>query len=156
MDVRIVGKEFSGIMPYETALKISSEKGLVLKELEQKNIQSQKVYVAVNEEKNKFESEKRLKKLQLQQKRNNEIKDIFFRQNISSHDLTTKINQCIKFGEKKIKVRLVLEIKGRQITRHEDYKYLILTFIDSVSHLFKNESDIKFDKNKYIILLIPK
>lgn len=155
MNVRIVGKEFSGIMSYEEAKTIAEEKGLTLKELIQKK-QDQKIYVAVNEEKENFEHDKKLKKLQLQQKRNNEIKEISFRQNISTNDLNTKINQCIKFGEKRIRVKLMLEIKGRQMSRHEDYKHLIETFIENVSHLYKKESEIKFDKNKYTILLIPK
>ena len=115
-NVRIVGNEIeSRIVSMQEARKIANSMELDLVEI-QGNIETPIVKIC-NYEKMVYELKKTAKKNKQQTK---PLKEIQLSVNIAKHDLETKANNARKFLEDGSKVRVILSMKGRELTRREE------------------------------------
>jgi len=86
----------------------------------------------------------------------NQIKEIQLSVNIASNDLKTKSNHARKFIEENKKVKVVLTMKGRELSRREENKKSILEFITMLEDVSVPESMPKDEGNRTIVILKPK
>lgn len=115
-EVRLVGDNIEpGIYSFSAAQNLASELGLDLVQ-----VSDEKIYPPVYRilDKKKYEYDQAKKKKANKQGRN-DLKEVGFTPNISSNDYQTKLNQCIKFLEKGMKVRAYVFFKGRTIIHPE-------------------------------------
>ena len=100
---------------------------------------------------NKFIYE--LKKNAKKNKQNTtQIKEIQLSVNIAKHDLETKAKQAIGFLNHGDKVKVVLTMRGRELTRRDENKKCILTFIEIIGENGIVES-LKDEGNKTIVII---
>lgn len=151
-DVRIVGEGIeSRIIPLKEALKIASEMGLDLIEINP-NAPTPIVRVA-SYDKMLYELKKTSKK---NKQHNKPLKEIQLSVNIAQHDLETKANQAKKFIDGGSKVKVVLTMKGRELARRDENKRSILEFITFLDEVAIPESIPKDEGNKTIVILKKK
>lgn len=81
-----------------------------------------------------------------------QVKEIQLSVNIALHDLETKAKQAINFLSKGDKVKVVLVMRGRELSRREENKRSILSFIEFVGENGVVES-MKDEGNKTIVIL---
>lgn len=81
-----------------------------------------------------------------------QVKEIQLSVNIAQHDLETKSKQAISFLNKGDKVKVVLVMRGRELTRREESKRSILNFIEFIGNEGVVES-MKDEGNKTIAIL---
>ena len=81
-----------------------------------------------------------------------QIKEIQLSVSIAQHDLETKAKQAINFLSKGDKVKVVLVMRGRELSRREENKRSILSFIEFVGENGVVES-MKDEGNKTIVIL---
>jgi translation initiation factor IF-3 len=81
-----------------------------------------------------------------------QVKEIQLTVNIASHDLETKAKQAINFLNHGDKVKVVLVMKGRELTRREENKRSINMFVELVNGFGTVESQ-KDEGNKTIVIL---
>ena len=84
-----------------------------------------------------------------------QVKEIQLSVNIAHHDLETKSKQAINFLNHGDKVKVVLVMRGRELTRREENKRSIETFIELVGEEGVVESR-KDEGNKTIVILKKK
>lgn len=133
-EVRLIYKEhkdsvsendFNKIVSWREAVSLANTKGLDLIEI---NSKTTPIIVRLADySKYLYELKKSMK-----QKANNKgttIKEIQLSVNISSHDLEIKANKAKEFLNKGNKVKIVLTMKGRELTRKEDSKKSFYEFI---------------------------
>ena len=100
---------------------------------------------------NKFIYE--LKKNAKKNKQNTtQIKEIQLSVNIAKHDLETKAKQAIGFLNHGDKVKVVLTMRGRELSRRDENKKCILTFIEIIGENGIVES-LKDEGNKTIVII---
>ena len=80
------------------------------------------------------------------------VKEIQLSVNIATNDLSTKANQANKFLDKGHKVKVVLSMRGRELSRRDDNKKVLLDFIEMVGELALVES-MKDEGNRTIVIL---
>ena len=107
----------------------------------------------------KYEKEKKAHKQKLQQKKV-ETKAIRLSVRISSHDFKFRVDQAVKFLEKKQKLKLELILKGRERQHPEKAEELLNEF---VAELNKNENinivreqDLTKQGGRFTMILINK
>jgi translation initiation factor IF-3 len=76
--------------------------------------------------------------------------------NIAKHDLETKANSARKFLEDGSKVRVILSMKGRELTRREENKKSILEFIVLLEDIAVPETTPRDEGNKTTVILKKK
>ena len=81
------------------------------------------------------------------------LKEIQLSVNIAKHDLETKANNAKKFIEDGSRVRVILAMKGRELSRREDNKKSILEFIVMMDDVAVPESTPKDEGNKTVVIL---
>lgn len=81
-----------------------------------------------------------------------QVKEIQLSVSIAQHDLETKAKQAINFLNKGDKVKVVLVMRGRELSRREENKRSILSFIEFVGENGVVES-MKDEGNKTIVIL---
>ena len=81
-----------------------------------------------------------------------QVKEIQLSVSIAQHDLETKAKQAINFLSKGDKVKVVLVMRGRELSRREENKRSILSFIEFVGENGVVES-MKDEGNKTIVIL---
>jgi translation initiation factor IF-3 len=81
------------------------------------------------------------------------LKEVQLSVNIADHDLQTKVNQAKKFIGEGSKVKVVLTMKGRELSRREDNKKSIYLFISGLEEVATPESMPKDEGNKTIVIL---
>jgi translation initiation factor IF-3 len=106
-----------------------------------------------NYEKMLYELKKAAKKNKQQAK---PLKEIQLSVNIAKHDLETKANNAKKFIEDGSRVRVILAMKGRELSRREDNKKSILEFIVMMDDVAVPESTPKDEGNKTVVILKKK
>ena len=84
------------------------------------------------------------------------LKEIQLSVNITEHDLQTKANNARKFIESGSKVKVILTMKGRELSRRDDNKRSILEFIVMLEDVAVPESQPRDDGNKTIVILKKK
>ena len=84
------------------------------------------------------------------------LKEIQLSTNIASNDLNIKANKARKFISDGDKVKVVLTMKGRELSRRDDSKKCIYEFIDMLSDVSVPEALPRDEGNKCIVMLKKK
>lgn len=116
-EVRLIdedGKQI-GIVPLQKALEIAEEKGLDLVEVAP--FAKPPVCRILDWGKYRYEQKKKEKQNKGKTK---EVKEIRISFRISQHDLENKLKNAKKFLEKNHKVKIILFLKGREITKNKE------------------------------------
>ena len=148
-NVRIVGEGIeSKVVTMSEARKIAEDMELDLVEIQGKS--DAPIVRVCNYEKMLYELKKAAKKNKQQVK---PLKEIQLSVNIAKHDLETKANNAKKFIEDGSRVRVILVMKGRELSRREDNKRSILEFIVMMDDVAVPESTPKDEGNKTVVIL---
>lgn len=151
-NVRIVGEGIeSKVIAMSEARKIAEDMELDLVEIQGKS--DVPIVRVCNYEKMLYELKKAAKKNKQQVK---PLKEIQLSVNIAKHDLETKANNAKKFIEDGSRVRVILVMKGRELSRREDNKRSILEFIVMMDDVAIPESAPKDEGNKTVVILKKK
>ncbi len=151
-NVRIVGEGIeSKVVAMSEARKIAEDMELDLVEIQGKS--DVPIVRVCNYEKMLYELKKAAKKNKQQVK---PLKEIQLSVNIAKHDLETKANNAKKFIEDGSRVRVILVMKGRELSRREDNKRSILEFIVMMDDVAIPESAPKDEGNKTVVILKKK
>jgi len=151
-NVRIVGNDIeSKIVPMSEARKIAESIDLDLVEIQGKL--DTPIIRICNYEKMIYELKKSAKKNKQVAK---PLKEIQLSVNIAKHDLETKANSARKFLEDGSKVRVILSMKGRELSRREENKKSILEFIVLLEDVAVPEAAPRDDGNKTSVILKKK
>lgn len=151
--VRIVGENVeSKIVPLAEAKRIADDMDLDLVEINSNN-GSVPIVKVVSYDKMLYELKKAAKK---NKQHGVKLKEIQLRVNIASHDLETKANQAKKFIDNGDKVKVILTMRGRELTRREENKKAILEFITLLDGVALPESMPKDEGNRTIVILKKK
>jgi translation initiation factor IF-3 len=113
-EVRLLGEdgEQLGIVPAAKARQLAADQGLDLVEISDKA--KPPVCRMMNYDKYRYE----LKKKQQEAKKKQtvvDVKEVKFRPKTEEHDLDFKIKNILKFVEKKSKVKITMQFRGREI-----------------------------------------
>ena len=121
-NVRIVGENIeSRVVSIFEARKLAESLGLDMIQISNGN--GVPIVKIANYEKMLYEQKKREKKSKQSTK---PIKEIRLTVNIASHDMETKLKQANKFISEGSKVKVVLTMKGRELSRREENKINIV------------------------------
>lgn len=94
------------------------------------------------------------KKLTKKKKHNTQdLKEVQLSTNIASNDLNTKVNRAKEFIEAGHKVKVVLTMRGRELSRREESKRSLLEFIVKMDEVALPESNLRDEGNKCIVIL---
>jgi translation initiation factor IF-3 len=148
-NVRIVGEGIeSKVVPMEEAREIAENMELDLVEIQGKlEIPILKI---CNYEKMLYE----LKKIAKKTKQNAKpLKEIQLSVSIAKHDLETKANNARKFIEEGSRVRVVLTMKGRELSRREENKKSLLEFIVMLEDVAVPEAIPRDEGNRTSVIL---
>lgn len=161
-EVRLIYKEhkdcasendFNKIVSWKEAVEISQNKQLDLIEI---NSKSKPIVVKLAEySKYLYELKKQLKQ---KNKNNTTIKEIQLTANISLHDLQIKANKAKEFITNGDKVKVVLNLKGRELLRREESKKSFFQFIEIMidSGIASFESAPRDEEKKSIVIFKKK
>lgn len=148
-NVRIVGEGIeSEIVPMSEARKRAEKMELDLVEIQGKL--DIPIIRICNYEKMLYELKKNAKKNKQQTK---PLKEIQLSVNIAKHDLETKANNARKFIEDGSRVRVILTMKGREMSRRDENKKSILEFIVLLEDVAIPEAAPKDEGNKTTVIL---
>lgn len=105
----------------------------------------------------KFLYEKKKKdKINKQNSKASELKEITIRPAIEDNDLQVKLKHARKFLEDGDKVKVVLKLKGRE-ARHSDANLEVLKkFVESLSDISKLEQGLKTERMLSMVILQPR
>lgn len=143
--------DFNEVMKVSKAKKIADSKGLDLIEINSKaNPPILKIY-----DYTKYIWE--LKQIEKRKKKNIvDTKEIQLSVNISKHDMETKAKHAKEFIAKGEKVRLVLTMRGRELSRREESSKSFYEFLDLMGDGISYDSAPKNDGNKVIAIIKKK
>lgn len=151
-NVRIVGEGIeSKVVSMFEARKIAEELELDLVDIQ--TTAEVPIIRICNYEKMLYNLKKAAKKNKQQSK---PLKEIQLSVNIAKHDLETKANTAKKFIEDGSKVKVILSMKGRELSRREENKKSILEFIVMMEDVAIPEGMLKDEGNKTTVILKPK
>jgi translation initiation factor IF-3 len=122
-ELRVVGddNEQLGIMSKRDALDLAMQQDKDLVIITEKS--SPPVARIVDLNKYNYELKKREKEAAKKARENAiEIKEVKFRPGIGEHDLDIKVKQIAKFIEKGAKVKITVQLRGREITKGNEVK----------------------------------
>lgn len=148
-NVRIVGDGIeSKVVPIMEARRIAEGMELDLVEIQGKlEIPILKI---CNYEKMLYE----LKKIAKKTKQNAKpLKEIQLSVSIAKHDLETKANNARRFIEEGSRVRVVLTMKGRELSRREENKKSLLEFIVMLEDIAVPEAVPRDEGNRTSVIL---
>jgi translation initiation factor IF-3 len=151
-DVRIVGDKIeSRVVSISEARKIAQDMELDLVEIQGKL--ETPVMRICNYEKMIYELKKSAKKNKQNVK---PLKEIQLSVNIAKHDLETKANNARKFIEDGSRVRAILTMKGRELSRRDENKKSLLEFIVMLEDVATPEAAPRDEGNKTSVILKKK
>ncbi len=117
--------DFNKIVSWKEAISLSQKMRLDLIEI---NSKTTPIIVRLEDySKYLYDLKKQIKQ---KNKNNVSLKEIQLTANISMHDLQIKINKAKDFIENGNKVKVVLTLKGRELSRREESKKSFYQFID--------------------------
>ena len=135
-EVRLIYKEnkegasendFNKVVSWDEAIRMSRKTGLDLIEI---NSKTNPIIVKLEDySKYLYNLKKQLKQ---KNKNANTLKEIQLSANISLHDLQIKVDKALEFIEDGDKVKVVLTLRGRELTRRDESKKSFLQFIDKM------------------------
>lgn len=151
-EVRIVGEGIeSKVVPISTARDIAESKGLDLVEIQgNREVPIMKI---CQFDKMIYELKKAAKKTKQQTK---QLKEVQLSVNIAKHDLETKANNARKFLENGFKVKVVLSMRGRELSRREESKRSLLEFVVMLEDCSVPEGIPRDEGNRTIVVLKKK
>lgn len=144
------GKQI-GIIDRNKALSLAQEQNLDLVEIAPNA--SPPVAKIIDFKKFKFEQDK--KNRQAKKASKVEIKEIRLGPFTSKHDLEIRIGKARGFLKEKNRIKIVVQFKGRQITRKQFGEEIIKKFIDSLADLSKIERPPHFEGHRLVVSLSP-
>ena len=151
-DVRIVGDKIeSRVVSISEARKIAQDMELDLVEIQGKL--ETPVMRICNYEKMIYELKKSAKKNKQNVK---PLKEVQLSVNIAKHDLETKANNARKFIEDGSRVRAILTMKGRELSRRDENKKSLLEFIVMLEDVATPEAAPRDEGNKTSVILKKK
>jgi len=155
-DVRVIYGDpndggFNTVMSLYDAKSKAKELNLDIVEINAKS--SPPIMRIVNYSKYLYELKKSLKN---KAKHNSETKEIQLTVNISDHDIAVKANKAREFIEDGDKVKVVLKMRGRELSRREVSKKSLYVFVDALSDCAVVENLPKDEGNKCIVYLKKK
>lgn len=141
-----------GIFNLEKAIQIAKEKGLDLVQVTE-NVEPP-VCKIVDYGKYLYSQKKKFKK----GKKSREIKGVRLTLGISSHDIETKIKQIEEFLKEGNKVKIEMRLRGREKALKDFAEEKFYQFLENLKEkvFFKEEGELKKEKNKLIIIISPK
>ena len=147
--MRIIGSdgEALGVMPNETAQRMASNENLDLVLIVPDATPPVAKIISLN--KYNYELKKR-QKFQEKSARANaiEIKEVKFRPGIGIHDLQIKMRQAQKFIDNGSKVKITIQMRGRENAKAQD---VLVYFIEMISNSLANwkyEQPLKLNGNR--------
>lgn len=148
-NVRVVGEGInSSVVSIDEAREVAKEASLDLVLIN--DSQSIPIVKVCNFEKMVYE----MKKLEKKNKHNSKpLKEVQLTVNIAKHDLETKVNNARKFIENGNRVKVVLSMKGRELSRREENKKSILEFIVMLEDVAVPESTPRDEGNRTTVIL---
>ena len=147
--VRVVGEHANNeVMSIDKARKLAESLDLDLVEINSRV--TPPIMKVCNYEKMVYELKKTLKKNKQQAK---PPKEIQLSVNIAENDLKTKENQARKFIEDGFKVKVILIMKGRELSRRMENKKTIFKFIADLEDVAAAESLPKDEGTRTIVFL---
>lgn len=147
--VRVVGENANNeVMSIDKARKLAESLDLDLVEINSRV--TPPIMKVCNYEKMVYELKKTLKKNRQQAK---PPKEIQLSVNIAENDLKTKENQARKFIEDGFKVKVILIMKGRELSRRMENKKTIFKFIADLEDIAAAESLPKDEGTRTIVFL---
>lgn len=147
--VRVVGENANNeVMSIDKARKLAESLDLDLVEINSRV--TPPIMKVCNYEKMVYELKKTLKKNRQQAK---PPKEIQLSVNIAENDLKTKENQARKFIEDGFKVKVILIMKGRELSRRTENKKTIFKFIADLEDVAAAESLPKDEGTRTIVFL---
>lgn len=96
------------------------------------------------------------KALKAKNKNKTDLKEIQLKVNISQHDLETKVKKAKEFITNGDKVKVVLTMKGRELTRREQSKVCFLKFVDMMMDCASFDNPPRDEGNRTITILKKK
>jgi translation initiation factor IF-3 len=152
-EVRVIGDRNGELMSSFDAAKIAREEG---KDLILINENAKPPVVRI-EDYNKFlyETSKREKEAKKNSK-SNDTKEIKLSANIADHDLAIKSKRASEFLKSGNRVKVTLEMRGREITMKEQSEMVVLKFIQSIEEEGLPESMPNLDGKRFILFVKPK
>lgn len=96
------------------------------------------------------------KSMKNRNKNNVSLKEIQLSTNISDHDIATKENKAREFLKKGDKVKVVLTMRGRELSRREISKKCVFQFVNDLTDVAVPESMPRDEGNKCIVILKKK
>ena len=84
------------------------------------------------------------------------VKEIQLTTNIASNDLTTKANNARRFIKGGHRVKVVLSMRGRELSRREESKRCLFEFVAMLDDVCVPESQPRDDRNRAIVFLKKK
>ena len=146
---RVVGEHANNeVMSIDKARKLAESLDLDLVEINSRV--TPPIMKVCNYEKMVYELKKTLKKNRQQAK---PPKEIQLSVNIAENDLKTKENQARKFIEDGFKVKVILIMKGRELSRRMENKKTIFKFIADLEDVAAAESLPKDEGTRTIVFL---
>lgn len=161
-EVRLIYKEkrnessendFNKVVSWGKAVSLSKEKQLDLIEI---NPNTTPIIVRLDDySKFLYELKKQAKQ---KNKKTSTLKEIQLKGNISSNDLSIKVRKALEFIEKGDKVKVVLTLKGRELSRREDFKKPFYQFINEMidSGKVSFETTPQDDERRTLVILKKK
>ncbi len=99
---------------------------------------------------------KKIEQKHRQKQKTKSIKGIRLSLRISEHDFNTKVKQAQRFLQKKHKVKVALEFKGREITRQGLGRDILEKFSSKLTDYSEIEQKATREMNTLIMILAPK
>lgn len=151
-ECRIIGENVeSVILPFNEALKLAE--GMEMDLIEINPTTNPPIMRIAPYDKFLYQQKKKAKANKQQPQM---LKEIQLRVNIAENDLKTKARKAEEFIKSGDKVKVVLTMKGRELTRREENKKPILEFITMLDEVAQAECMPKDEGNKTIVILKPK
>lgn len=150
-NIRLITKTSNQILSFGEALEVSEKEALDLILINSSTTPP----IVKLEDYNKFiyEQKKNAKKNKQVSK---PVKEIDLNVNIASNDLETKIRHAKSFINDGSKVKVVLTMRGRELSRKDVSKQAIIDFISKMQDVAVAESPLKDEGNKCIVILKKK
>lgn len=148
-NVRIVGEGIeSRVVHMNEARRIAEDMGMDVVELQARG--DVPIIRICHYDKMLYELKKAAKKNRQHTK---PLKEVQLSVNIARHDLETKVNNARKFLEEGSKVKVVLTMRGRELSRREENKKSLLEFVVALEDIAAIEGGIKDEGNRTIVIL---
>lgn len=150
--VRVILDDKNEVMATKNALKLAQEQGLDLILI----FQNANPPVCKIADYNKLLYEMRKKeKAKKKNQKTYDVKEIRLSLNIEENDLLTKTKNARKILLSSNKIKVIMRLRGREITRLDKGKQVLNRFFDELSDICRIEKDIKVEGNNLSMILTP-